>query len=149
MVRRLPDAELCFVVKAQGLHDAGWILAHATPEQIVASVDLDAWQAHELDVAVLSEWLAALADGERPGLLRAAQALDPELLVLLLRSRIGVVQKPNDDEGWQPPERSQTLEGAFHYVALDDRYVAACRHGGAGDPGLGGEARVVRRRLFE
>lgn len=118
VIPRLPEAELCFLVKAQGLSDAGWILALATPEQIVAGVDLDVWQGHEVDTTALSEWLAALADADQPSLLRAAQALDAELLVLLLRSRIAVVQKPDDDEGWQPPDGSQTLEGRFHYVAL-------------------------------
>jgi hypothetical protein len=121
VIPRLPEAELCFVVKAQGLSDAGWILAHATPEQIVASVDLDAWHGYELDLPTLSEWVAALADADPKALLGAARALDPELLVLLLRSRIGVVQKPTDAEGWDPPDRSQTLEGQFHFFALAEK----------------------------
>lgn len=120
VVPRLPEAELCFLVKAQGLEDAGWILAHATPEQIVAGVDLDVWHGHELDVPTLSRWVAALADTDPQALLGGARALDPEILVLLLRSRIGVVQKPTDAEGWDPPDRSQTLEGQFHFFALDD-----------------------------
>jgi hypothetical protein len=120
VIPRMPEAELCFTVKAIGLHDSAWILAQATPEQMVASVDLDAWRGYEVDAATLSEWVAALVEAERPALLRAARALDPELLVILLRSRLGVVQKPDDAEGWDPPEKSQTLEGQFHFVALDE-----------------------------
>ncbi|MGH0033220.1 MAG: DUF6178 family protein [Myxococcota bacterium] len=125
VIPRLPEAELCFLVKAQGLSDAGWILAHATPEQVVAAVDLDAWHGYELDVADLSAWLAALADGDKASLVRHANALDAELLVLLLRARLFVVQKPTDDEGWQPPEKSQTLEGQFHFVPHDENDDAA------------------------
>ena len=43
IIEALPEAELCFTAKAIGLHDASWVLASATPEQLVACVDLDAW----------------------------------------------------------------------------------------------------------
>ena len=39
----LPEAELCFTVKAIGLADSAWVLEHATPEQVTAAIDLDAW----------------------------------------------------------------------------------------------------------
>ena len=120
VIPRIPEAELTFMVKAVGLHDASWILACATPEQLVAGVDLDAWRGYEVDLAVLGEWIASLAEAEQPALMRAVQALDPELLTLLLRSRLAVFLKPNDDESWQPPEHAQTLEGQFYFVTLDE-----------------------------
>ena len=52
--------------------------------------------------------------------MRALESLDAELLTLALRARIGVVQKPDEKEGWSPPESSQTLEGQFYYWALAD-----------------------------
>lgn len=118
IVPLLPEAELCFTVKAVGLSDAGWILEHATPEQVVAGVDLDAWKGYDLDLATLGEWVDALADASRPGLLRSARALDAELLVALLKMRIFVEQKPAGDEDWQPPADTQTLEGQFYFRAL-------------------------------
>lgn len=120
LIPRMPEAELCFTVKTVGLQDAAWMLELATPEQIVAGVDLDAWRGYEVDPAALGDWLTALAEGDQPTLVRAVHALDPELLVVWLRSRVAVVQKPNDDEGWQPPDQSQTLEGQFHFVALHE-----------------------------
>jgi hypothetical protein len=113
----VPEAELCFTVKAIGLADAVWILEHATPEQLTASVDLDAWSGYEPDLEHLNAWIDAIARTPRPSLLRAARALDPELLVLVLQSRIAVAQKPAGDEDWQPPEGAQTLEGQFYYAA--------------------------------
>jgi hypothetical protein len=119
VIPRLPEAELCFTVKAIGLADADWILAHATPEQVVASVDLDAWDGYELNLATLSGWLDALAQTPRAALMRAFKALDAELVVSLLRSRVEVWLKPAGDEDWQPPESSQTLEGQFYFRAID------------------------------
>jgi hypothetical protein len=114
-----------FTVKAVGLHDAGWILAAATPEQIIAGLDLDAWRGYQVDVATLGEWIAALAEADPEALVRAARALDPELLVMYLRARLLVVQKPSDDPGWEPPLHGQTLEGQFYFVTRDEGDDAA------------------------
>lgn len=120
VIAALPEAEFCFTVKALGLHDAGWILEHATQEQVVAAVDLDAWSGYEVDLATLTDWIDAIATIDRPAMLRAVQALDPELVVLFLKSKIDVVQKPTGDDGFEPPDGSQTLEGQFHLVAKDE-----------------------------
>jgi len=120
VIAALPEAELCFTVKAVGLHDAGWILDHARPEQVVAALDLDAWSGYELDLATLSDWIEAIATTDRPAMLRSLEALDPELVVLFLKSRVHVIQKPTDDEGFDPPPGSQTLEGQFHLVARSE-----------------------------
>ena len=116
----LPEAELCFTVKALGLADAGWLLAHATAEQLVVAMDLDVWTGYEINRPALSDWLRALAHTPRSALLRALQSLDPELFVLLLQSRVEVFLKPAGDEDWQPPEGGKTLEGQFYYRAIAD-----------------------------
>ncbi len=121
LIPLLPEAELCFTVKELGVSDAAWILELATPEQIVAAVDLDAWNADTLDTVALGNWLEVLAEAGDPALLRAAQALDAELLVLELRSRIEVwLKPPNDDQDWQPPAQSRTLEGQFYWRPLHE-----------------------------
>jgi hypothetical protein len=120
VVPALPEAELCFTAKAIGLADAGWLLAHATPEQLVACVDLDAWSASELvpDRARLGTWLAVLADAGEDALLRGARALDPELIVLWLKERLEVWLKPSDSEGdFEPPAGAQSLDGQFYFRA--------------------------------
>lgn len=118
----IPDAELCFLVKAIGLHDSGWVLEHATNSQIVASVDLDAWSELLPDRELLSEWVAALAEAGEPTLLRSAQSLDPELLVLLLRERVTVIQKPaaDDAQSWEAPIGGHTVEGQFYLVPREE-----------------------------
>lgn len=116
----IPEAELCFTVKAVGLADAAWILEHATTEQIAASVDLDAWIGYEPDLATFGDWIGALARSNSETLIRGALALDPEMLVLWLKSRVIVEQKPASNESWQPPEGGQTLEGQFYFTPIGD-----------------------------
>jgi hypothetical protein len=116
----IPEAEFCFTIKAVGLADAGWLLEHATAEQMVTSVDLEAWSGYEPDVANLNAWLEAFARTPRSSLLRAVSALDRETLVLWLKSRVEVFQKPTGDEDWQPPDHAETLEGQFYFRARED-----------------------------
>ena len=113
----LPEAELCFTCKHLGVEDASWLLAHATDAQIVACIDLDAWQGLRPDPGKLDAWVASLAEAGEETLLRASQAVDPETLALYLREHVTVDLKPSGDEDWQPPEGGQTLEGQFYFVA--------------------------------
>jgi hypothetical protein len=114
----IPEAELCFTVKAIGIEDAAWVLDYATSEQVVACLDLDGWKGTTANRAAIDRWLDTLAMTEESSFLRSIRALDPELVVLFLKHRIQCFQKPDDDEGWQPPEGSQTVEGQFHFVAV-------------------------------
>ena len=109
----IPPAELCFVAKAVGLTDAGWLLEHASEEQIATAIDLDAWSALAPDRGRLAEWLAALADAGEETLLRAAHGIDFELLVLLLRSRLRVLLIGRD-EADEVPAGGLTIDGQFH-----------------------------------
>jgi len=114
----IPEAEFCFTVKAIGVEDAAWILDHATQEQFVACVDLDGWRGTVADRAAIDRWLDTLAMTTDRAFLRSIRALDPELVVLFLKHRIQCFQKPDDDEGWQPPEGGLTVEGQFYFVAV-------------------------------
>jgi hypothetical protein len=118
LIPLLPEAELCFTVKAVGLESATWLLEHATQEQVVACLDLDAWRGADPEPARLEAWLEALSETSDDALHRALQALDPELLVLYLQSRVAVFQKPDDAPEWQPPAGTRTLEGQFHFRPL-------------------------------
>ncbi|MBW2267219.1 MAG: hypothetical protein JRH16_01490 [Deltaproteobacteria bacterium] len=118
VIALLPEAELCFTVKAIGLESAVWVLDHATPEQVAAAIDLDVWRDHAPHPAQLDAWLDALAETGDESLLRAITHLDAELVVHWLQNRILVAQKPSDDEDWEPPDGSQTLDGQFHFAQL-------------------------------
>lgn len=115
LIPALPPAELVFVAKAIGVGDAGWLLAHASPEQIRTCFDLDAWHGDTPDRTRQAEWLRSLAEAGNDALLRATHAMDLELLVLQLQARATVILKPNDDD-WSPPSGSITLDGQFYLL---------------------------------
>ena len=118
IIPELPEAELVFTVKAVGLSDAAWILEYATSEQFVACVDLDVWRGTTPDRNTLDEWIDAFAEISPDGFIRAIRSLDPELVVLFLKSRITADQRPpRDDQDWEPPDHSKTLDGQFYFTA--------------------------------
>jgi hypothetical protein len=127
IVPALPEAELVFTVKGVGPADAAWLLAHATDDQLRACVDLDAWRDLAPDRDALAEWIATFGEADDDTLVRAVQALDPELVMLWLHDRADVVMKASDDQGWQPPGGGATLDGVFYLIAKrggDDLDVA-------------------------
>jgi hypothetical protein len=104
------------------------LLDHATPDQLVAAIDLDVWRDHAPHPMQLDAWLDALAETSDETLLRAITQLDAELVVQWLKNRILVDQKPSGDEDWQPPRGGQTLDGQFYFMQLrDDDDGAAIR----------------------
>jgi hypothetical protein len=117
VVPLLPEAELCFTVKAVGLENAPWLLEHATAEQLVACVDLDAWEGAVPNRRSLDGWIGAMQEAGEEALLRGLRALDPELLTLYLKARVAVSLRAQDD-GWQPPIGADTLDGQFFFQAL-------------------------------
>jgi hypothetical protein len=126
VIPQIPEAELCFTVKAIGLADASWLLEYATPEQVVACVDLDGWTGLTPDRDAIDSWMDALSETSPASFLRSVRALDAEIVVLYLKDRILVAQKPDEKEGWDPPEGSQTIDGQFYFTArADDDDIAA------------------------
>jgi hypothetical protein len=115
----LPEAELCFTVKAVGLESASWLLEHATADQLIASIDLDAWQDNLPDRRSLDGWIGALLESGEEPLLRGLRALDPELLSLYLKTRVEVFLRSGEDD-WQAPIGADTLDGQFFFRALGE-----------------------------
>lgn len=116
VIPALPEAELCFTAKALGLADAGWLIEHATFDQLQTAVDLDAWRGLTPDRGQLAAWLEAIGEAGDDKLVETIQGLDLELVVLWLRDLATVHMKANDDD-WQPPSGGMTLEGQFFLVA--------------------------------
>ncbi len=121
IVPLLPEAELCFTCKAIGVEDAAWLLSHATEHQIVACVDLDAFEDLRPSPARLDLWFASLAEAGSETILRSARAIDSELIALYVKHHVTVDLKPaGTDDDWQAPEGGQTIDGQFYIVARDE-----------------------------
>ncbi len=115
----VPEAELVFTLKAVGLDEAAWLLELATPEQITACLDLDAWKGTSVDRDALDLWVAALAELPNETLVRHLHAIDPEVTVLYVKDHAEVLLKPPDSEdaAFEPPPGAQTIDGQFYLVA--------------------------------
>jgi len=122
VVPLIPEAELVFTLKAIGLDEGAWILEAATPDQVTACLDLDAWKGTSLDPLALELWMAALAEIADAPLVRHLHAIDPELTVLYVKQHCEVLLKPPDSEeaSFEPPPGAQTIDGQFYVVARRD-----------------------------
>lgn len=111
IVPRLPVVDLHRALHEQGVGYSLALLEIASPAQLRALVDLDAWRRDAVAVERLDEWLDALFDTEVAGAARKISALDPELIEWLLRTRARVHDlSAGDDPGdtvnplWATPD---------------------------------------------
>lgn len=115
VVRLMPEIDLCATAVATGPERSGWFLTHATGDQLVACFDLDGWRRLEIDEERIDAWLTGLADAGDATLLRAARAFDSELLALWARRHLEFFFRPGQDEDWEAPDDTRTLDGEYHY----------------------------------
>jgi len=88
------------------------VLPHATADQLVSLLDLDAWERDRMDVARARRWLVAIgdayvaADRPRGALVDLIYAMDPEFwtLALFAGTQVAVLD----------PEDDQARDQAFH-----------------------------------
>ncbi len=91
VVLRMPEVELLQTIRATGFEDAAWLLAHSTPEQRVACIDIDCWSRSELQLRKFREWTDALILAGGDALLRSLHEFDTETWVLALRDMADIV----------------------------------------------------------
>lgn len=116
LIPKLPEAELCFSIKAAGLHDAAWIVEYATEEQVQACLDLDLCSDFTTNRKLLDDWLSCFAEAGDETLLRVVRSVDPELQVLWLSDRLQVVVRDADPSAWQAPPGAKTVDGVFYLI---------------------------------
>jgi hypothetical protein len=122
VVPLLPDAEVCITIRATGMSEAAWLLEIATPEQRQACFDLDCWQGEELAIERAIEWIDALTEAGRETLAQAFGEVDPELLVLALRTLTGVAILGKEEV---PPPDSFTVDGVVYFTPRDGAAAAS------------------------
>lgn len=110
------------------------VLPHATADQLVSLLDLDAWERDRMDVARARRWLVAIgdayvaADRPRGALVDLIYAMDPEFWTLALWAGTQVVVlDPEDDQARDVAYHQlgelrvwETPDGAFIVGVPDD-----------------------------
>ncbi len=120
VIPALPEGELCFTLKAAGVHDSAWIVEYANDEQVTACVDLDAWSDFDLDSEKLHRWFRCFVEAGDEAVLRIVEALDAEVCIWWLQDRLVVVQRLVPETEFEPPSGAKTLDGTFFLVAKRD-----------------------------
>ena len=112
VVPLLSELELVSTLRSTGLADAGWLLEYASPEQLVACIDLDCWKGSRLSLYRVEEWLEALLEAGPDTVARALDEFDPELWVLLMQEMADFAVTRADE----PPPDALTEDGMVWYT---------------------------------
>ncbi len=130
-VQAMAPEEFVLLVKEIGLTDAGDLLALASPRQLQTTLDLDAWQAGELDTAAVSEWLLTAEDAGKDVVDRFVAAQDDGLLSFYLSQSLTVAIVTEDDMEGDYPDDAEVFNSpdqAFQLIAnADDANLTAVR----------------------
>ncbi len=118
VVAGLPPA--AFVRVARRLREEGrleLLLPHASADQLVSLIDLDAWQGDRIDVARARRWLMAIgeswaaADKPRGALVDVMYAMDPEFWTLALFAETRIITLDLEDDA----SRQDALEALAEF----------------------------------
>lgn len=117
------------------------VLPHATPDQLTALFDLDAWRRDRIDVDRARVWLLAVveafaaADKPRGALADLVTAMDPELWSAALLPGTSIFQlDPEDDE--QRDQAALAVDSLLTYESPDGYFILAVPDTEVGRRGL-------------
>ncbi len=85
IVPLLPEVEFISTIRRVGIEDAGWLVAHASPEQRVAAVDLDCWKGARFSPSRFFEWVDAMIEAGPETLVAAFDEVDADIWVLAMK----------------------------------------------------------------
>jgi hypothetical protein len=127
LVRALPADELYLTIREVGLGDAVPLVQLASAQQFKVFLDLDAWAGASFDPAKALPWIRAARAGAQLEPRAAARwarklaALDPEVLFLVLRSTLRLLDLEADpDPEIQSDRFMRTPEGKYVVEFLVD-----------------------------
>lgn len=121
VVPLIPEQEFVATILSGGMSEAAWYLEIASPEQRIATIDLDCWTTYELNLPSVEEWVDALIEAGRPTLTKALHELDPEIWVLAMREMSNVMVVSKEEEA---PPGWFTEDGVCYFEARDDASFA-------------------------
>jgi hypothetical protein len=92
----LPPQDVYLLAREFGPDQVSELLTMASPEQWTAFFDFDCWEGDAFDARAARDWLAVLLEGSAAQVAATLQAIDFELLVLMLHCEMQVVSGPEE-----------------------------------------------------
>lgn len=129
LVAALEPLEAYFIARELGLDQARPILAHYTPEQVQACVDLSCWHHYDFQAAELGGWLMAIAGDDPTAMARTFLALDPEVRYLFLAQTVKVYSFEDDqipDDESEETLRAMTPDSRYLLERIDGEQGVEC-----------------------
>jgi hypothetical protein len=124
LVRSFAAESLFQTLKEVGLEDGGDLLALASGEQVCALLDLDCWKKDRLETATLLDWLEVIVEAGGRAVGELLNAVDRDLLVLLLKRFVRVHRRDDPEEPEDDVEGPEIFELDEHYQVLFHRLDA-------------------------
>lgn len=122
LVQSLAPQDLFLTIKELGRDEVPELVAMASGEQLTAFVDLDCWRKDLIDAPEALLWLAlAMTEGEDE-VLKAALAIDFELLVLIMRNFVEVLRGAQAFQDEDNPADYSKCIGAYELEMLQPKY---------------------------
>ncbi|MBW2187833.1 MAG: hypothetical protein JRG71_16080 [Deltaproteobacteria bacterium] len=91
LVQSIPPQELFLLIKEVGVLDVSDLIGLATPEQVTLCVDMDCWNADELNSDESLQWLQLLLIQNEEDFLRLIDGFDFELLVMMVKRQLTIL----------------------------------------------------------
>jgi hypothetical protein len=124
LVRSFAAESLFQTLKEVGLEDGADLLALASGSQVCALLDLDCWKKDRLEIATLLDWLEALVQAGGRAVGELLNAIDRDLLVLLLKRFVRVHRRDDPEEPEDDAEGPEIFELDEHYQIVFYRWDA-------------------------
>lgn len=116
LVRRLPEQDVYWLIKAAGAEASLPLLALASEEQWQHLLDLEIWARDRVDLEAVGRWLQRLIRADAPRLIDWLFGEEGELLAYAYLSQLVDVFIPDPDAGLVPEEYA-SLDG-IHFIRI-------------------------------
>ncbi len=80
------EVEFAMTLRGGGIEEAGWLVEFATPEQRIASIDLDCWKDGRFSESRFFQWIDAMVESGPETLAKALIELDAEIWSIGMRA---------------------------------------------------------------
>ncbi len=116
-IQALSGEEFVFLVKDIGLNDSADLMAFASPRQLQACIDLDAWVGDVLDLEAVAQWVAVCSEAGTDTLDRFIRSQEDGVLCHYLISQLMVIedlenadeQLPDDWDFFHSPDQTMII----------------------------------------
>ena len=124
LVRSFAAESLFQTLKEVGIEDGSELLALASGGQVCALLDLDCWKKDRLETATLLDWLEVIVEAGGRAIGELLNAIDRDLLVLLLKRFVRVHRRDDPEEPEDDVDGLEVFELDEHYQIFFHRWDA-------------------------